>query len=599
MIQLPMFANVFRKGMLAPLAALAAVMLIAVPAVSFAMSGEEERETSFTMGEVAEVIGADALHQRGVSGDGVTVAVIDSGVEPVKGLHMKNKLVVGPDFSFEAGLEEFHGRDTYGHGTVMASIIAGGDSVRGPRDDFRGIAPGAQILSVKVADNTGAVDVSQVIAAIDWVIANRYADGMDVRVINLSYRTNSAQNYRIDPLAAAVERAWHAGIVVVAAAGNDGEEFGRLGNPAMDPYVIAVAASEEAFLGDQAAFSSEGDNARTPDLTAPGERILGLGAPESRLVQENPTAFIKGRFLRGSGTSQAAAITSGAVALLLEQRPELSPDQVKALLMLSADHVDDETGAVEPVAGGTVIERLLDPSLDFVAPATTTTSPTQGDKVDDSTGGSSRGNGGGKAKGRDKASRTTTAEATSASTTTTENPETGNSNRENSAARREITRSTEPADVIERYSASWQGDWIGELRLNRGVGTGLLNVSRAASYDALDFEQRHARSDGSGTLEAARGTDHVTLPDGSLLAGEVTFTGSSWSGSSWSGSSWSGSSWSGSSWSGSSWSGSSWSGSSWSGSSWSGSSWSGSSWSGSSWSGSSWSGSSWSGSSWS
>lgn len=202
-------------------------------------SGEEHQDSSFTMGEVNKEIGAEKLHKNDITGAGVTVAVIDTGVEPVVGLDGDGKLVVGPDLSFEAGLSEFHGRDTYGHGTVMASIIAGRDE---DKKGFRGVAPDAQILSVKVADNTGAVDVSQVIAAVDWVVENRDSNGMNVRVINLSYRTDSAQPYGIDPLAAAVERAWHSGIVVVVSAGNDGEDAEQLGNPALDPFVIAVAA---------------------------------------------------------------------------------------------------------------------------------------------------------------------------------------------------------------------------------------------------------------------------------------------------------------------------------------------------------------------
>ena len=530
MFQSGLFKNLVRKWTLLPLAAIAAVLLVLLPAAgSAAPKKATVRQSdaaaavvdvvapSFDMAAVNRDIGADVLHKAGVSGHGVTVAIIDTGVDPVAGLDSESKVIVGPDLSFESGVDGLYGRDTYGHGTVMASIAAGNG------DDFTGVAPGAQILSVKVADNTGAVDVSQVIAAVDWVIANRATDGMNVRVISLSYRTDSTQLYEVDPLAAAVERAWRAGIVVVVSAGNDGKAAEQLGNPAIDPYVIAVAAISNRDVDGQIStdFSTKGDHTRTPDVAAPGERVLGLAAKNSRLAQENPDAVIDGRYLRGSGTSQAAAVVAGSVALLLEDRPDLTPDQVKALLMLSADDAFDRTMA----------SSRWQEVYDLLA--------------------------GNKVKNEDR--------------------------------RR----------ILEHTSSEWTGSRIGSLKLNKAVGAGYLDIARAVEFEAINVEQRHARSDGSGSLEKARGTSHVVLPDGSLLVGEVTFTGSSWSGSSWSGSRWSGSSWSGSSWSGSSWSGSSWSGSSWSGSSWSGSSWSASSWSGSSWSGSSWSGSSWSGSSWS
>ncbi len=129
------------------------------------------------------------------------------------------------DLSLEADVPEARYLDTYGHGTHMAGIAAG----RSPGADLRtehgflGVAPDARIVSIKVADNTGAVDVTQVIAGIDWVVQHRNEGDLNIRVLNLSYGTDSKQGYQIDPLAAAVERAWDAGIVVVVAAGNDGE----------------------------------------------------------------------------------------------------------------------------------------------------------------------------------------------------------------------------------------------------------------------------------------------------------------------------------------------------------------------------------------
>ena len=182
------------------------VGVLAVPAPGHTLGDGDP--TSLSVGEIAVDIGADVLWAHGVTGAGIDVAVIDSGVEPVPGLDGLDKVVVGPDLSFEAGVEELYGHDSYGHGTVQASIIAGTD---GPDGEFSGIAPGARIVSLKVADNTGAVDVSQVIAALDWVVEHGQSNGLNVRVINLSYRTDSTQDPDHDPLVAAAERAWAAG----------------------------------------------------------------------------------------------------------------------------------------------------------------------------------------------------------------------------------------------------------------------------------------------------------------------------------------------------------------------------------------------------
>src|SRR5205085_491219 len=137
--------------------------------------------------------------------------------------------------------------DTYGHGTFMAGLIAGDDGATGSAA-YRGVAPGARIVSLKVATADGGVDVTQVIAAIDWVVQHAHDPGLNIRVINLSYGTNSTQASGTDPLAYAAEQAWKKGIVVVTAAGNAGYQKGSgapcLADPAYDPYVIAVGGAD-------------------------------------------------------------------------------------------------------------------------------------------------------------------------------------------------------------------------------------------------------------------------------------------------------------------------------------------------------------------
>lgn len=291
-------------------------------------------------GQVSALIEADRLHRRGIDGTGVDVALVDTGVAPVAGLDAEGAVVVGPDLSFDPqGTDMPAGIDAYGHGTHMASLIAG----RGT-STTRGVAPGARILDMKVGAANGAVDVSQVIAAVNWVDQHRDDPGMDVRVLNLSYGTDSVQPYQVDPLAHAVESAWRHGIVVVVAAGNSG---GALTNPAIDPYVLTVGAADMGRFASSAHddvvadFSSVGTAARRVDVVAPGVSLIGARVPGSTVDTEHPDARVSATQFRGSGTSQAAAVVSGAAALLLQQRPELTPDQVKEIL----------TGTATPLRG--------------------------------------------------------------------------------------------------------------------------------------------------------------------------------------------------------------------------------------------------------
>jgi len=212
-------------------------------------------------------IGANRINAAGVTGRGVAVALIDTGVTPVGGLDGAGKVMNGIDVSFDSGLPGLHSLDLYGHGTHLAGIIAGHDLGADPANpapgQFLGVAPDATILNVKAGDQRGAVDVSQIIAAIGWVIDHRFDHNLNVRVLNLSYGTDSTQSYQVDPLAQAAEAAWKAGIVVVASAGNDGATLNRLADPAFDPYVIAVGA-EDPSTGSIASFSTRGDGIRQP-----------------------------------------------------------------------------------------------------------------------------------------------------------------------------------------------------------------------------------------------------------------------------------------------------------------------------------------------
>jgi serine protease AprX len=297
-----------------------------------------------TASAFAKTSGATAAWGAGNLGEGVGVAVLDTGVAPMK--DFAGRLVHGPDLSGEGTLV-----DTDGHGTVMAGAIAGSgaDSISNPGGAFTGVAPKATVVAVKVAGRNGVVDVSTVLQAMHWISA--YKDQFNIRVLNLSWGTASKQDPAVDPLNYAVERLWKQGIVVVVAAGNSGPNSGTITKPGDDPMVLTVGAYDDKQNTDPSddvmnAWSSRGPTPTglaKPDVVASGRYIIASRAYGSRIEAENPKALQAPSYIRGSGTSQAAAVTSGVVALLLKARPELTPDQVKAILKGTAVPIGTKT----------------------------------------------------------------------------------------------------------------------------------------------------------------------------------------------------------------------------------------------------------------
>ena len=318
--------------------------------------------TNFTIG-LGEL---DAPADGRPSGSGVTVAILDSGVGVNTDLD-ESRIVGWTDLV----KGKKHPYDDAGHGTFVAGLIAGDGTASLPTEDgglattqFRGVAPAAGIAAVKVLDRFGQGRASTVIDGIAWVIAHRNA--LDIRVLNISIGGSPTGPVADDPLAQAVEAAWDAGIVVVCAAGNEGE-FGLGGvlSPGNDPAVITVGATDTRQTKDLVddvvcAYSSMGptlyDEFAKPDLMAPGNRLVSLRERASyidRTFPENvipvadyaPSApsRVKSNYLMLSGTSTAAPVVAGAAALLLEQDPTLTPDDVKVRLMKSADPVRGAT----------------------------------------------------------------------------------------------------------------------------------------------------------------------------------------------------------------------------------------------------------------
>ncbi len=286
------------------------------------------------------------LSKKGYSGQGIDVALIDSGVTPVVGLDQSGKILYGPDLSNEGGLPNLANLDTYGHGTHLAGIIAGDDG-----DMVGGIAPDSRIVSVKVAGATGETDMAQVVAAIDWVIEHKNDNGLNIRVLNLSLGVPGISSNVNDPFSAAVERAWDAGIVVVAAAGNRGNNAAGIDSPAVSPYVIAVGAHESYdSSGAQdwiASWSSGTTSGRGVDIVAPGRSIMSFRVPGSMLDGMYPNAVVDDKYFLGSGTSQSAAVVSGFAAALLSRDPSLTPDQVKYLFTSEAIDLKDTPSNID------------------------------------------------------------------------------------------------------------------------------------------------------------------------------------------------------------------------------------------------------------
>ncbi len=287
-----------------------------------------------------DTINARAVWAKGLQGEGIGVAVIDSGITP------------SADFSRIAAAVAFNPTvtttdDLYGHGTHVAGIIAGNGTASNGL--YRGIAPGVQLINLKVGDDRGVATEAEVVAALEWVLAHKAE--YNIRVVNLSVNVTEVQSYHSSALAAAAEILWFNGVVVVVATGNKDAPNGFnpvLAAPANDPFVITVGASDEQGDSHRAndkiarftAYDQTGDGFVKPDLMAPGVDIVSVLSPASNWALRNPARVVgNGAYFRLSGASMATPMVTGAVALLLQAEPYLTPDQVKYRLLASAGKV--------------------------------------------------------------------------------------------------------------------------------------------------------------------------------------------------------------------------------------------------------------------
>ena len=337
-----------------------------------------DRPVQANMDVSGPVVGTVSAIFQGVQGAGVTVAVIDSGVN--EHADLAGRIVYAESFIGKLGTSASAVADNFGHGTVVAGILAGDGKSAGFLQVIRGIAPKVNIVSLKALDAQGKGTDSSVVAAINRAIAlkNTYKIG----VINLSLGRPVVESFRTDPLCQAVERAWKAGLVVVVAAGNGGRDnslgnagYGTIQSPGNDPLAITVGAMRTMRTFDRnddliATYSSKGpsaiDHIVKPDLVAPGNAIAAA-APSagSSLATElagnflmeseykfGGSAIAARDYFRLSGTSMATPMVAGAAALLLGRDATLTPDQIKARLMKTASKNYRTTAtATDPVTG--------------------------------------------------------------------------------------------------------------------------------------------------------------------------------------------------------------------------------------------------------
>lgn len=306
--------------------------------------------------------GVDKLWAAGFDGQGMGIAVVDTGVYPHQ--DFQGRLVAFQDFVNQ----RTEAYDDQGHGTHVSGDAAGAGQASEGR--FKGSAPGANIVGLKVLDADGSGYDSTIIEAVQWAIDHR--QDYNIRVMNLSLGGPIQTSYKEDPLAMALEAAVDNGIVACIAAGNEGPDKETIGSPANAPHVVSVGAMNDKNTlsrddDEVAGFSSRGptsiDGLRKPDVMSPGVRITAANSPGSALDRWPGIPHVGPHYITISGTSMATPILAGVVADLLQANPEMSPAQVKTILMTTADKlgdVDRDTQGFGTMDPQQALERALE-----------------------------------------------------------------------------------------------------------------------------------------------------------------------------------------------------------------------------------------------
>jgi subtilisin family serine protease len=332
------------------------------------------------MGHLSATTGADQVRStpnaasNTLDGTGIGIAVLDSGMDGshTSFLNRSNgvRIVYSEDFTGEGRTD-----DPYGHGTHVAALAAGNGRIS--NGQYIGVAPNANLINLRVLNSNGLGTTAQVLRALDWVASNRAA--YNIRVVNMSLGMPAVDSYRNDPICRAVRRLVDAGVVVFAAAGNNGKDsdgnklYGHIHSPGNEPSAITVGAANTFGTNGRsddgvASFSSRGptrsfttddegnrhyDNLIKPDIIAPGNKLIEAQASNNKLIEQNPSldAGVSGaeqrKMMYLSGTSMATPVAAGTAALMLQVNPGLTPNLVKALLMYTA----------QPIAGYNTLEQ--------------------------------------------------------------------------------------------------------------------------------------------------------------------------------------------------------------------------------------------------
>ena len=333
-----------------------------------------------SLGHVSATTGADQVrvtsgtNANGFDGTGIGIAVVDSGIDNTHKAFLDRsnnvRVVYDQDFTGEGRID-----DPYGHGTHVAALAAGNGRISNAQ--YVGVAPNANILNLRVLNSEGIGTTGGVLRALDWIATNR--ELYNIRVVNMSLGMPAIDSYRNDPVCRAVRRLVDSGIVVFAAAGNNGVDangdrvYGHIHAPGNEPSAITVGASNTFGTDSRsddgvASFSSRGptrsfsvdangivsyDNLVKPDLVAPGNRLIEAQAANNLLVSQNPaldagvSPVDNRKMMYLSGSSMATPVAAGVAALMLQANPTLSPNLIKALMMYTA----------QPLAGFNMLEQ--------------------------------------------------------------------------------------------------------------------------------------------------------------------------------------------------------------------------------------------------
>ena len=321
-------------------------MDVPVESTNKASPKNDETDTICTENYFLDTLRVHPLWEMGLQGQGITVAVIDSGIDREKDLQVNpnkakpdSRVIKQLSFNSNPG----HLNDASGHGTHVAGIIGGSGYRSGGL--FAGIAPQVNLISLRISDDSGMAYESDAIEAMQWVLDNK--DKYNIRAVNISINSTIESSYHTSPLDAAAEILWFNGVVVVVSVGNKGSNSGyntAKAAPANDPFIITVGASDERGspeLSDDkiSSFSTHSitiDGHSKPEIIAPGTDIISILGPDDWISDHPDRVVMNGEYFRLSGTSMSAPMVTGAVALLLQDEPDLTPDQIKYRLIKTA-----------------------------------------------------------------------------------------------------------------------------------------------------------------------------------------------------------------------------------------------------------------------